>query len=107
MPFWVAHTFDMETGEELGLSDIVADDENVLKEIVVRYFTDLYNEEPDAYWEDAVDVVRESVSLQSPFYLNEEGIVFYFGPYELAPYAGGFKEVVVPYIEFDLKIVVW
>ena len=104
MPFWVGHTFDLETGQELMLSDIIAEDDAVVKEIVIRYFTELYNKEPDAYWEDAEDIVKDSVSLQSPFYLNEEGIVFYYGPYELAPYAGGFKEIVIPYSEFNLKI---
>lgn len=104
MPYWICYTFDLETGNELMLSDIVAEDEETLKEIVTRYFTEIYNENPDEYWDDAVEVVNENTSLQSPFYLSNDGIVFYYGPYELAPYAGGFKEVVVPYSEIDLKI---
>ena len=104
MPYWIGYTFDLETGNELLLSDIVADDEGTIKESVTRYFTEIYNKNPDEYWDGAVDIVNENTSLQSPFYLSDEGIVFYYGPYELAPYAGGFKEVVVPYYEFDLKI---
>jgi len=104
MPFWVGYTFDLETGQELMLSDIIAEDDVAIKEIVTKYFTELYNMDPDAYWEDADEIVRESASLMSPFYLSEEGIVFFYGPYELAPYAGGFPEVVVPYSEFNLKI---
>lgn len=104
MPYWIGYTFDLETGNELMLSDIVADDDTTVKELITRYFTKMYEEQPDMYWDNAVDVVKEGASLQSPFYLNEEGIVFYYGPYELAPYAGGFHEVVVPYSEFDLKI---
>ena len=100
----ICYTFDLETGNELMLSDIVADDEGTLKEIVTRYFTEIYNEDPDEYWDDATATVNENTSLQSPFYLSDKGVVFYYGPYELAPYAGGFKEVVVPYSEFDLKI---
>ena len=104
MPYWIAYTFDLETGNELMLSDIVADDDVALKEVVTRYFTEIYNKTPDEYWDDAVEIVNENASLQSPFYLSDEGIVFYYGVYELAPYAGGFKEVVIPYSEFDMKI---
>ena len=28
---------------------------------------------------------------------TEEGIVFYFNPYEIAPYAGGIVEYKIPY----------
>lgn len=104
MPYWIAHTFDLESGKELMLSDIIEDDDTVVKEVVSRYFTEMYNREKDAYWGDAVEIVQENTSLQSPFYLSEDGIVFYYGPYELAPYAGGFKEVTVPYEEIKLKI---
>ena len=104
MPFWNGYTFDLETGEQLQLSDIVENDDLQIKEIVTGYFEQMYEKEPDAYWDDAVDVVREYASLQSPFYLSEEGIVFYYGPYELAPYAGGFIEIVIPYNEVKLRI---
>ena len=104
MPFWNGYTFDLETGEQLQLSDIVENDDLQIKEIVTGYFEQMYEKEPDAYWDDAVDVVREYASLQSPFYLSEEGIVFYYGPYELAPYAGGVIEIVIPYNEVKLRI---
>ena len=52
----------------------------------------------------AIEIVKESVSLDSPFYLNEDGVVIYFGPYELAPYAAGFVEILVPYEELELFV---
>lgn len=104
MPYWVPHTFDLETGNELMLSDIIADSEEELKEVVTEYFTAMYQVEPSLYWDDAIDNVYEWTTMNSNYYLNKDGIVFYFGPYELASYAAGFQEVVVPYEEFELRI---
>lgn len=104
MPYWIGYVFNLQTGAQLGLSDVVADDELRIKELVTQYFAQRYNQDPDMFWDDAVDTVFEYTTLNSPFYLSDEGIVFYFGPYDLASYAAGFQEIVVPYSEFDLKI---
>lgn len=104
MPYWIPHTFDLETGDELGLSDIVANSEEELKEIVTAKFTEMYNVEPGMYWNDAIESVREYTTMTSPFYLSNKGLVFYYGPYELASYAAGFQEIVVPYEELELNI---
>ncbi len=104
MPLWVGFTFDLHTGQRLLLSDVIGNSEEELKEIVVRYFDACISEAPEEFWEDALTVVREGISLASDFYLEEEGICFYFHPYELAAYAGGFKTVTIPYEEFAMKI---
>ena len=104
MPLWVGFTFDLHTGQRLLLSDVIGNSEEELKEIVVRYFDACISEAPGEFWEDALTVVREGISLASDFYLEEEGICFYFPPYALAAYAGGFKSVTVPYEEFEMKI---
>lgn len=104
MPMWVGLTFDLNTGERLLLSDVLENSEEELREIVVRYFDACISEAPEEFWEDALTVVREGISLASDFYLEEEGICFYFHPYALAAYAGGFKTVTIPYEEFAMKI---
>lgn len=104
MPYWIGYTFDLQSGKQLYLSDIVANDEASVKDLVSGYFTEMYNENPDAYWEDAIGYVYEYTMLESPFYLTKDGIVFWFEPYSLAPYAAGTQEILVPYSEFDLKL---
>ena len=104
MPYWNGYVFDLYTGERLGLVDIISDDEIQIKGLVTQYFTEMYNENPDMYWEGAIDTVFEYTTLDSPFYLTEEGIVFYFGPYDLASFADGFQEIMVPYSAWNLKI---
>ena len=104
MPYRVPHTFDLHTGEELDLSFFVANAEEEFNDIVIGQFIKIYDVDPLLYWDDAIEIVRESVSFDSPFYLNEDGVVIYFGPYELAPYAAGFVEIVVPYEELELYV---
>ena len=104
MPYWVPHTFDLHTGEELGLDFFVANDEEEFKDIVTEQFIKIYEVDPSLYWDDAIEIVKESVSLDSPFYLNEDGVVIYYGPYDLAPYAAGFVEIVVPHEKLELRV---
>lgn len=104
MPYWVPHTFDLHTGEELGLSFFVANEQEEFKNIVTEHFVKMYDVDPSLYWADAVETVRETVSFASPFYLKEEGLVIYYGPYDLAPYAAGFVEIVVPYEDLELLV---
>ena len=103
MPYWISHTFDLQTGRQLGLRDIIQNSEEELKDIVTKYFTELIDQDSDAYWQDALTIVREQTTLSSDFYLSEEGIHFYFAPYELACYASGFQEVTIPYDAFRLR----
>lgn len=104
MPYWIGFTFDLETGDRLCLADIIGNSEEELKAIVTKYFTQYIGENPDGFWEDALETVNEGISLDSDFYLSKEGIHFYFGPYALACFAAGFQEVTVPYGELDMKL---
>lgn len=105
MPYWVSFTFDLETGEKLLLSDICTNSEAEVKEIVARYFKEKIDKAPGDFWPDAVETVRETITLESDFYLTEEGMVFYYEPYALACYAAGFQEVTIPYEEFYMTII--
>ncbi len=104
MPYWSSFTFDLETGKKLELRDIIDNSEEELRELVTGYFAEQIAQEPGGYWEDALEIVRGSVSLESDFYLNERGIVFYYLPYELSSYSAGFPEVTVPYEEWKMKL---
>ena len=104
MPLWIGLTFDLETGERLSLPDVIANSEEELNSIVTEYFAEYINGNPEEFWEDALDVVRDEICFESDFYLTEDGIKFYFHPYALSSYAAGFPEVTIPYDEFEMKI---
>ena len=104
MPLWIGLTFDLETGERLSLPDVIANSEEELNSIVTKYFAEYINGNPEEFWEDALDIVRDEICFESDFYLTEDGIKFYFHPYDLSSYAAGFPEVTIPYDEFEMKI---
>lgn len=98
------YTFDLLTGKRLALGDVVGNSEEEINDIVVQYFASYINEEPQAFWEDAIDIVKDRIGMESDFYLKEEGICFYFPSYAIASFAAGFPEVTVPYEELEVKI---
>lgn len=104
MPYRIGYTFNLQTGELLTLSDVIGNSEEELKEMVGRYFEEQISKEPENYWEGSVESVKEWTDFNSDYYLTEEGIRFYQGPYAISSYAAGFQEVTIPYSEFMLKI---
>lgn len=104
MPMRNYYVLDLETGERLLLEDIVNESQDEIHAIAAKYFGTLYEKAPKLYYEEAVDTVKDTAGDNNMFYLSDEGIVFYYPPYGLAPYAAGFQEIVVPYSEFQLKI---
>lgn len=106
MPYREYYIFDRQSGKQLGLSDIVSTPEEELKKIVAGHFRE-YAERTNATFETPEELeqtVIGRVNYRFPFYLTQDGVVFYFTPYDIAPYAAGFPEVTVPYSELELKI---
>ncbi|GAG74381.1 unnamed protein product, partial [marine sediment metagenome] len=54
---------------------------------------------PEAYFDDGA--AFKSVSKEQPFYLIEDGIVIYFGLYEIAPYSSGIRYFKIPFSLFE------
>lgn len=104
MPMRYYYVLDLKTGDRLLLEDIVSESEDEIHTIAATYFQKMYEEAPAAYFEGAVDTVKSNAGYNDMFYLTDDGIVFYFPPYDLAAYAAGFIEIEVPYSEFHLKI---
>lgn len=102
MPYNVSYTFDLNTGELLTLSDLLSVDNKTTQKLIVSAASKVINKNPSEYWEDAINIVRESAGIQNTnFYLDEKGVVFYYAPYELAPYASGTQFFTVPYTTKD------
>lgn len=92
MPYRIAYYFDLSTGEQLFLEDIIAD-EVEFKSIVVEKLKELIESDPEGFWEDALTIVEGYELSQFTTYLNYDELCVYFGPYELASYADGFISI--------------
>ncbi|MEA3453954.1 MAG: DUF3298 and DUF4163 domain-containing protein [Candidatus Caldatribacteriota bacterium] len=92
-----AYNFNLENGEEILLSDILKEKEgyvDIINQEIKRQI-ELNPQEYFAEWS-----VFQSISEEQPFYLIENGIVVYFGLYEIAPYASGIRYFKIPYSLF-------
>ena len=56
--------------------------------------TEGMQEEPERYFQDYV----EPEQIQA-FHLENDGLIIYFGEYEIAPYAAGLPEFYIPFSE--------
>lgn len=109
MPYTDFRLYDRETGEELYLDDILASSEEELNAIVTRMFEDRHG--GDEIWEWGLEYISENAGFledhhlkAGDYYLTDEGLVYYFGAYEVASYAEGMPEVLIPYDELKWKI---
>ena len=105
-PFRQYFVFDRETGARLSLSDVVENPVEELQTKVGAAFRELAEKTNFAFEspEDLEHTVADGISYESPFYLSETGVVFYYAPYEIASYAEGFPEVTIPYSELEMRI---
>lgn len=109
MPYTDFRLYDRGTGEELYLDDILASSEEELNAIVTRMFEERHD--GDEIWEWGLEYISENAGFledhhlkAGDYYLTDEGLVYYFGAYEVASYAEGMPEVLIPYDELNWKI---
>lgn len=96
-PYRNAYTYDLSNGKVLGPCDILHESKKQIKEKIVAEFKKKVQENKDWYWPEALQIVKDTEFSKIAYYVTDEGVVFYFDPYVLAPYAGGFIEVIVPF----------
>lgn len=94
--------FDLATGEEIDLSQLVSVEEETFKEHIYS----LFEQEKIKAEEDNEDVsfngmdleaARKLINFNMKYYLTQEGITFYFEPYEVHCYAAGYVSLLVDY----------
>ena len=98
------YTYDVKNGKKLELTDVVdtTSDElvPVLKEKILQ------TGDPDDF--DDLDENLKNYKLSGDgsfvWFLDFDGVHFYFGPYEIAAYAIGDTDVVIGYDEFQGKV---
>lgn len=98
--------YDMNTGKALALTDILKGDQQAIDSLILDGFTAQIQAQPDAFYPDAEGYLAKAVANHSySYYLDENGLTFYFQLYEIAPYAAGFSEYTLPFSSdaFQLK----
>lgn len=94
----VTWVFDLTNGAALTLDDIFIDVQNSLKAIAPMMRKTLYQSLGDMANPDMLDDgTRPVMPNYDGFIINNEGIAFFFAPYQVAPYAAGQQVVTIPW----------
>ena len=93
------HAFDGKTGGEVEMKSFVADSVALLK-LVEKKFRELEKLTPGVDLEDAgYFLANHKFFMPANYVFTQEGVLFYYNPYEIAAYARGPIEFTVPYDE--------
>ncbi len=98
---WASHiTFDLASGEELTLDDLLKpgarDELTKLAETALREQHDL---KPGDSLSEKGPLFDNAFELNDNWFLTPEGLGFSFDPYEIGPYAAGFIEPLIPFAQ--------
>ncbi len=91
----VAYNYDLVSGEEIKLSDLFMDSYD-FKTILDQEVQRQIQQDPEIYFGDDLSSYQ-GINEDQPYYIEDDGIVVYFGLYEIAPYAAGIREFKVPF----------
>lgn len=102
-----SHTFNVDTGKEITLKNVLKGSDKQIKEIIVNAFKKKIDNCNDVYtyYDNALDIVKETASADfKDWYLNKNGIVFFYNEYEIACYAKGIQTASFAYNKAFFKI---
>ena len=92
-----AYNYNLVNGEEILLKDILKEKKDYI-DIINQEIKRQIELSPQEYFSEFS--VFQSISEEQPFYLIEDGMVVYFGLYEIAPYSSGIRYFEIPYSLF-------
>jgi len=95
--------FSLKTGKEIPLSELVPEEKMVdLTKVAEKHFRRVRGLKPDETYENAgFQFEQNKFALNKNFLFSKDGLAFCFNQYEIAPYAMGPTEIVIPWE--DLK----
>lgn len=98
----IAYNIEKSSGIEMQLKDIFKDNYNY-KDVINKEISRQISKDPDRYFtgKDGFNGIGNNQN----FYIKNNTVVIYFGLYEIAPYASGISEFIIPnnLLEGNLK----
>jgi hypothetical protein len=107
MPMRNQYLFDLETGEELFFTDFYTGTEEEFKTMIAEKTVEdyeSYGDFPPYYATDDMDQLYEDAYNyawlgENNIEFTDDGIIYYYAPYEMGPYAAGYIEFTIFYVE--------
>lgn len=99
----IAANYNMVTGDVLTLGSILyhIDAKRALSDLVIQYLDTIAEEKflLDGYQDVVRKRFNQDESFDEDWYFSNDGLCFYFAPYEIAPYTSGVIIAEIPYDE--------
>ena len=95
MPYRMPQTFQVSSGKLMSLTDVTGLTKDQVEAKVNEKFKALYEQNPDMYWENAKELVRNLSYKDYSYYVEQNRVHVYFDPYFVAPFAAGFIEIIL------------
>lgn len=92
--------FDRSTGEIIQMDQVISDRKQ-LEKIVESAFKEAHQLEGDASVRQSGFFWGESFHLPKNFAILRQGLYFYYNPYEVAAYAAGPTDFIIPYEKLE------
>jgi hypothetical protein len=97
--------FDIETLKTISLDEIVREDAHeALRQLVAAKLRDFMGIEKTVPLSQG-GFFTDEAEITENFFLTSEGLGFHWDPYEIAPYAAGPIEIIIPYDELAEALV--
>jgi len=91
-------TYNLQNGEKMELADFFAENSDFLKRIS-DYSVNLLKQNEFADEEWIKEGAGENLDNFQRFIITENSFIFYFPPYQVAPYAVGEQQIIIPFSE--------
>lgn len=88
------YNFDLKTGKKLKLKDLFKN--NAYKTVIYNEIIKQINKNKDTFDSNAPEIVKENLDY-SEFYITKDGIIICFQEYEIACYAVGRPQFLIPF----------
>lgn len=85
-----AQTWKLNLGRQLQLCEFFKENPYFLKDIFNEIIEQI-QKDPDIYFDDYCTLMLSTFNPES-FYLTDDGLVIYYGQYDIAPYSSGIRE---------------
>lgn len=114
-PLRAMYTFDLTTGERLGIEDVFKGSEEDFKKIIAEKTVEDYksyeseNNGMNPYYPDDYNNIYETVYKNAGFdttnlEFREDGVEVVYYPYDMGSYASGFITFVIPYEDMGIEL---
>lgn len=92
LPQYIGLNFDKETGEELVLADVLELLDTTLEDVAALSTAHFEETLAESFFRGGAEPIEENYSS---FLIREDGVTFYFQPYQVAAYALGIQEYTI------------